>query len=563
MTIGHGGKTFNLLPCFLVCLVKSIMYADDSCRCLPRRPDDSVATRRSRVIVLIICLVCQYPLGMAKAGYRIDGIPAPQVRANPLAGQLQAQLQELQLQLNHRSRITSLDDALEAGLLHNPLLAAAYAEIQGQQWNLIAVRRQWYPTLSVASASYMPGQNFSSSNSNSNTIASANDGQISTKSPISSSDSSASNATAANLGMSLGWTFFNPSRGANINAASESLKRQQLLFDVSARNLVLEIQEAYFSLQEQRQLIESYGEILTVIRRQVRITEAQFNDGLVSIADVEQIRAQQFATLSTLINTYRQLIDASSLLAQTMALPPGTLALPSKDPITLGHWDQPLQSTIAQALKLREEIQASQASATSASWTATALFNTYWPSFSLGASGGYANSNTTDQSTRRILNGTTSTQIINRSLNWNGGYGLGFTWQLFDGGINASQAEVQKAAARQALNQAASTRLDVTREVEQSYATYLTSLLTLQSSRAQLRSAQAAAAAVQERYKVGVSDISSLVVALNQAIGAANDYASAERTYNSAVARLYRSSARWPDGTKPLLQQRVNTLGKH
>jgi outer membrane protein TolC len=553
MTVEQRGNTSHLLPGYGVSLKKSIALADCSRRCYQSRPYGSSAWKLSRIIVLMACLVSQYPLGIAKAGYRIDGIAAPQVRPNPLADQLQAQLQELQLQLNARSRTTSLDEALEAGLLHNPLLAAAYAEIQGQQWNLIAVRRQWYPTLSVASSSYVPGQNFNITN----TISAANDGRIST------SSTSASNATAVNLGITIGWTFFNSSRGASINAASESLKRQQLLFDVSARNLVLEIQEAYFSLQEQRQLIESYSEILNVIRRQVRITEAQFNDGLVSIADVEQIRTQQYSTLSTLINAYRQLIDASSLLAQTMALPPGTLALPTKKPITLGHWDQPLQSTIEQALRLREEIQASQAAAASASWTATALFNTYWPSFSLGASGGYANSNTTDQSTGRSLDGSTSTQINNHTLKWNGGYGVGFTWQLFDGGINASQAEVQKAAARQALNQAATTRLSVTREVENYYATYLTSLLSLQSSRAQLQAAQVAAAAVQERYLVGVSDISSLVVALNQAIGAANDYASAERTYNSAVARLYRSSARWPVGTKPLLEQRVNTLAKH
>ena len=58
-------------------------------------------------------------------------------------------------------------------------------------------------------------------------------------------------------------------------------------------------------------LIEAYGEILKATTRQVQTTEAQFNNGLVSIADVEQIRTQEFATLSTLITAYRQFIDAS------------------------------------------------------------------------------------------------------------------------------------------------------------------------------------------------------------------------------------------------------------
>jgi hypothetical protein len=39
----------------------------------------------------------------------------------------------------------------------------------------------------------------------------------------------------------------------------------------------------------------------------------------------------QYATLTTLINTYKQLINTSSLLAQTMALTPGTLILPSSE----------------------------------------------------------------------------------------------------------------------------------------------------------------------------------------------------------------------------------------
>lgn len=515
-----------------------------------------------RALLLIACFLYPYALDTARASYSINGIPAPQVRPNPLAGQLQAQLQELQLQLNQRSRTTSLDAALEAGLLHNPLLAAAYAEIQGQQWNLIAVRRQWYPTLSASSSTYLPGQSFNSTSSTTNGGASSNASGLGPVEALSTTTTITSSSSSVGLGMTIGWTFFNPSRAANINAAKEGLKRQQLLFDVSARNLVLEIQEAYFSLSEQKQLIESYAEILSFISRQVQITEVQFNNGLVSIADVEQIRTQQYATLSTLINAYRQLIDAASLLAQAMALPPGTLALPSNKPTTPAPWEQSLQTTIEQALKLREEILASQATAASANWTATALFNTYWPSFNLGASGGFANNN--DVTIQSSVNGNSvSSPTTNSRLNWNGGFGLGFNWQIFDGGINASQAQVQKAAGRQALAQAAASRLSVTREVEQSYATYLTSLLTLQSSKAQLKAAQAAATAVQARYQVGVTDISSLVVALNQAITAANDHANAERTYQSALARLYRSSARWPDGTQPLLQQRIITLGKN
>lgn len=482
------------------------------------------------------------PAVLAQSSYRINGIAAPQVLADPLATKLQAQLTALQSTLKQRAQSTSLQQALEEGLLRNPQLAAAYAQIQGSQWNLIAVRRQWYPTASAGSNQFILGQSFNTET------------QSSTLPPAAASTGYRNATTVGQLGLNLNWTFFNPSRSANINAASQSLRQQQLLFDVSARNLVLQIQDAYFNLQEKQQLIKAYEEILISTNRQVSATEAQFNNGLVSISDVEQIRTQQYQNLGALIEAYRSLIDAASLLAQTMALPPGTLALPSDALQAIGQWDDSLQVTLDQALKLREEIQASLAAEASASWQATSLFNSYWPSFSVGASGSYSSSNTTTGLPGSSINGNS------RSLNWNGGVGVGFTWQFFDGGINAAQAEASKASARQAKDQAAIDRLTVSQQVESSYANYLTSLLAMETTKAQVRSAQLALTSVQERFSVGVTDMATVVQTLNQSLIAANAYAAAMRTYNSAVAGLYRYSARWPMNTQPLLQQRVQQL---
>ena len=494
--------------------------------------------------ILAVLPVLLAPPLCAQSVYKIEGFSAPQVRPQTLTAELEAQLRGLQGEIDARSKSFTLSQALEMGLLNSPQLAATYAEIQGQQWNLVAVRRQWYPTLSASSEPFVPGRRFGSSNSTFRDGAQVDDNSA---------------TTATNIGLTIGWTFFDPSRGSSINAASENLKRQQLLFDVSARNLVLEIQQVYCSLQEQRLLIEAYADILKATTRQVQTTEAQFNNGLINIADVEQIRTQQFATLSTLINAYRQFIDASSRLAQVIAMPPGALVTPSDGLQALGDWPEPLQPTIEQALNLREEIKASLAEAASARWSATALFNTYWPRFSLGANGQYGNINSDlTRSSQQQVNVTTN----ERSTSWSGGFGLGFTWQFFDGGINAAQAEVQKALGRRASDQAALDRLIVTREVEQAYTAYKTSQLAMKSSEAQVTSARAAAAAVRARFDVGVSDMSSLVVALNQAINAASNYASSVRDYNGSIAALFRSSARWPANTQPLLNQRVVTLRK-
>ena len=500
----------------------------------------------AKPLALVLCAACLGPWSAAGAQnqpsqrYRINGQLAPQVQANPVASQLRAQLRTLKTDLETRSRAVSLQQAIEATLLNNPELASAYAQIQGSQWNLIAVRRQWYPNLNASPASNaLLGQSFSTSNGSG---------------PSTNNTTEYNNITATGVSVALGWTFFNPSRGPAINAASETLRQQQLLFDVSARNLVLAVQQTYFQLQEQRQLISAYDEILTNTDRQVRQVEAAFNSGLVSIAEVEQIRTQQYSTLSVVISTYRQLLDTAAQLAQTMALPPGALVLPADQLRTVGSWSEPLPATIAQALRLREEIQASLAAAASASWSASNLFNTYWPRFSLVASGSVANTNTTSG-----LPGI-STNSNNATLNWNGGMGLSFSWQLFDGGINAASAQASQSIAVQLQNQAASQGLNVTREVEQAYTAYLTSQLGLQSTSAQVQAARQAVTAVEERFNVGLETMTSVVQTLAQAINAANAYATAVRTYNTAVASLYRSSARWPEGTQTVLQQRTTTL---
>jgi outer membrane protein TolC len=459
------------------------------------------------------------------------------VQPNSIANQLQTRLRALKAELEARSHPTTLQQAIEAALLNNPELAVAYARIQNSQWTLIAVRRQWYPTLRADSIN-LPRHTFS-------TITAGGPGIRNT--------TTFTNGTATGASLTASWTFFDPSRGPAINAAGDTLRQQQLLFDVSARDLVLLVQQTYFRLQEQKQLISSYEEILTNTERQVQLVEAKFNAGLVNISDVEQIRTTQYSILSTLIETTNQLLTNAAQLAETMALPPGGLAMPADQLQVVGSWSESLPATIEQALRLREEIQASLAAASSASWTATKLFNTYWPKFSLGASGNVVSTNSTEGY-------PAYTSVDSNSLNWSGGVGVGFNWQLFDGGINAANAMASQAQSQLNLQQAAKQRLQVTREVEGAYSAYLTSQLGLQSSSAQAQSARQAVLAAQARFSVGFTDMATVVQTLNQAISAAYNYSSALRTYNTAVAGLYRYSASWPEGSQPLLNQRTKLL---
>jgi outer membrane protein TolC len=481
----------------------------------------------------------------AQPAYRFRGMAAPQVKANPLAGDLQRNLASLREQLRQRSQPVSLQQALEQSLLHNPELAQAYAQIQQGQWSLIAIRRQWYPALS-ASGNGPAGGLWGVAGSRTRLSATTANGTL--------EQQRFEDRSRLALGLNLGWTFFDPSRSPQINAASEDLRSQELLFNVAVRNLTLQTQLAYFSLQEQVQLVESYELILAATTDQVNQVEALFNAGNASIADVDQIRTQQYQTLTLLINTYRGVIDAAASLAQAMAVSPGRLVLPADQLNRYGQWDLPLNATLTQALSVREEIQSSLALANSGNWRATALFNRYWPRFGLMATGSYAN-----DISRSGLVGVAAAERTRASA-WDGAVGIGFNWSIFDGGIAAAEAEAQQALARQQLDQSAVQRLQVTAEVERTYAAYEASSLAVQSTAEQARSAKEAANAVRERFGVGFADTTSVVQTLNQAITAAIAFAGSLREYNSSVASLYRASALWPENVLTIRDQRVQIL---
>ena len=496
------------------------------------------------VLVGLSCVGGVVRSEVAPKRYIYRGVVAPQVMPDPLAEQLEQKLILLRSQLRDRSVKANLNVAIEQSLLHNPELAQAYSQIQQGEWNLIAVRRQWYPTLSASSIGPSAGLlGYGGSSTH----------ETGTTSGIDFNTQKYQNQNQVAAQLSLGWTFFDPSRSPQIDAASESLRSQKLLFNVSARNLVLQTQLAYFNLQTQQQLIADYEEILKATSNQVNLVEALFNIGNATIADVEQIRTQQYQTLSLLTRTYLGLIDAAASLTSAMALPPGQLVLPADRLEVYGSWSLSLAASIQQAQALREEIQASMAQSSSARWRASALFNSYWPRFGLAANGSYVDSN----SESRMIGANSDPA---QSSSWAWSVGVGFNWSIFDGGIAAAQAQASKALSRQYSDQAAVQRLQVTQEVEQSFGGYDTSRLALLSSRAQSDSARKAAMAARQRFDVGYSDITTVVQTLNQAITAASAYSLSQKDYNSAVSNLYRATAQWPSNTLALRDQRVDQL---
>ena len=173
--------------------------------------------------------------------------PQPLDQRDPLekeqrADALLATLRQLRTRVDASSQQVSLQEAIALGLRNNPELVAAFRAIQQYEWQLIAAQRYWYPTLELSN-----GSPFVVLSANTYIQRFYNSHQeFVVPSPGSAPDSPSqvkqfSTTAVLQPGATASWSFIDPTRQPNINSASEALRQQKLLFDVSARNLILKM----------------------------------------------------------------------------------------------------------------------------------------------------------------------------------------------------------------------------------------------------------------------------------------------------------------------------------
>ena len=157
-------------------------------------------------------------------------------------------------------------------------------------------------------------------------------------------------------------------------------------------------------------------------------------------------------------------------------------------------------------------------------------------------------------------NTDSSSNIHTTIRNGTASIGLGFTWSIFDGGVQTANAQASNAQARQQSAQAASTELQAMQEVRSSYGQLLTARIALRSAQQAYLSAQLAQEASRARFAVGVGDITSVVQTIQQLSQASEQVSEAILSYNTALAQLYRYTAIWPPHTQGVVQQRLQNL---
>ena len=474
-----------------------------------------------------------------------QSIPRLQQNLEIDSDQLVSELEQLKADIIKNSIAISLEEAIELGVKNNPDLEIAFREIQEREWQLIRAKREWFPTLTINGGTPFTGYSWS-------TFVENNYAKGVTTPQTKKSRSKIYRTQASTT---IRWNFLDLTRQPDINSAEESLRRQKLLFNVSARSLILAIQQSYFSIQSSAQLIESFKQIYDINKQQLRILSERQNIRMATVLDVEQTKSQLFAQLNELVGYTQQYITETGQLAKYLAFKPGQLAVPVEKAKPQGVWTRSLSQTIDEALQQREEILANIAAAEATEWTGIAALRQYLPVFSIQASGSLFDEN----GYQNILANEDPNKNKSDGQRWEATIGIGFQWNAFDGGLNAATAETQFARSRQFLATASKSKLQIAQEVQSSYGAMETAKIRIKSAEQAYRSAEIAQEAARARFDVGVGDIVSVVQAIGLLSSAAIQKSQATLTYNNSIAQLYRYSANWPMASQKDVDLRMKT----
>jgi len=432
------------------------------------------------------------------------------------------------------TRIT-LDQAIAMGVSTSPLLAGNIDEIQASQWSRIAVTREWIPSLGVKTSD--PGVlGYTTSTSSLKTKTDGN----APKETLTFEHGFSSTPYAT-----LSWGFLDPSRGARLKTLTAQNNSLRNKFTFTSRELILAIQTAYCNLQEalegERDDIELFNQAIDIY---VKASKAQKPAG-----EISRFEAQAVSLLIARIRSHRITIQAANSLASLINLEPGKLALPSSSPELISNWPLSRAESIELALAQREELQANAWDVKALMSAAQAIRNKALPALSLASEiqRSSANQNTGN------LNGNVSGEL-SRTSGYESFFGFTFDWKIFDGGIRSAEANAIRAKAEQSMEQGKLSRLAITRQVTDAYASFLATKILIDAANSDVIASRKSLQAALFEYNAGRGNNGTTVVqALSKLQSALDTYRTAVTQQNLSIYQLNRYSATWPAQTKTLV----------
>ncbi|MHA6493156.1 efflux transporter outer membrane subunit [Pseudomonas borbori] len=372
-------------------------------------------------------------------------------------------------------------NALVARLnISNQNLAASEAQYRQARALVRGARAAFYPSLSAGAGVTRSGQGTGSQSSGSS-------------SADFSSSSGVSNSYEASLNAAWELDIWGKLRRS---LESSDASFQASAADLAALKLSLqaELVQTYLQLRvldDQQRLLDA---TVAAYARSLRLTENQYNAGIVPKSDVSQALTQLKSTQAQAIDLTWQRAQLEHAIAVLVGVPPSELSIASRELLpTLPQIPVALPS---QLLERRPDVAAAERRVIAANAEIGVAEAAWYPDLSISASGGYRGSSFADW-----------VNLPNRF--WSLGPQLALT--LFDGGARTAELERSEAFYDQTVAQYRQAVLDSFREVED----YLVQLRVLEQEAVvqqdALEAARESLRLIQNQYQAGTVDFNSVV----------------------------------------------------
>ncbi|QIR38071.1 TolC family protein [Tolypothrix sp. PCC 7910] len=314
------------------------------------------------------------------------------------------------------------------------------------------------------------------------------------------------------------------SRQANIGAAEEQVRFNELAVENQSEEIRLTVSTDYYNLQQRDE--------------EVRIAQSAVQNAQASLRDAEALEragvGTRFDVLRSqvnLANSQQDLTNAVSLqqiarrqLAARLSLPQA-VNITAADPVRLaGLWNQTLEQSIILALQNRPDLQQQLAQRNINEQQRRQALAALGPQVSLIASYQFL-----DQ--------------FNDNISVADGYSVGVraTLNLFDGGAARARAAQARANIAIAETNFAEQRNQIRFQVEQSFSTQQSSLENVQTANAALEQAREALRLARLRFQAGVGTQTDVINSENDLTRAEGNRIRAILDYNRALAQLQRA----------------------
>ena len=447
----------------------------------------------------------------------VDALPPPLL---PLAAPPSLALPDAPSQVRiHELRPLTLEESLQLAEVNSPQLKAAASRVDQAKSGLRAAIAAWYPTVDL-SASGLPEYFKSYSYRNPDFV---------------TNNETYGRQWRVNGSLQVSWDLINPARVPQIAAARDLFERAGDSYLIALRDLRLEVQTAYFALQQADEGVRIGQDSVKASLVSYRDARARFNAGVNTKLDVLEAETQLARDRNILTTNRRDQETQRRNLARVLGLPQDVTPTAATPARPLGLWEPTLQESIVAAYNYSEEldqlildisINNSQANASLAAVQPVVRFV-----------------NSTSASRTEGQNGQTSRSDIDMgdfTYGVQNSTALTASWRLFDGGLARAEYRRSKQAAEESRLNFARTRDQIRLQVERSFLGLRAAIQNIDTTATEVLSSQESLRLSQLRVQAGVGVQREVVNSQRDLTQAELKYARALNDYNTNLVTLQR-----------------------